>query len=1356
MSGTNTRRTWLLVAALAALVCAPSAGAATVDLGPGRDPGVAVDPQGTAYVSWNGTEGGSTTLHFCRLPRGAPTCTAGGPIPASGTSLLRPFVVVDGTNVTVLSYRYGEGVEGFSAVYLFRSSNGGTSFAPGVQVGTQAFYSAATGPGLGTSLASSAEGGGLHYQRVPTDGSPKVTARASLSESHGQHGAVGLIDGATPIVVSSTASDDLQFRRHTGVGDVNDAATWTASQPLGRGAYNNLAGGPDGLYLMTALGGQLELRKYTGTGFTPPAPIPGVTGDTPQAHLTQDPAGRLHAVWPSFGGSFHTLELARSDGGTTFRRQTIADEPGPIRRPRAAVAADHIGVAVWELATSGTQIRLAPIVPAADAPPAHTAPVDTAPPDTIITEGPADGGTVSSPPRFAFTSTEAGSRFECSLKPAQLDLRDGPSWAPCSSPFAPAPRGFAYMTFRVRAIDGAGNVDPTPAARSYINDPVAYGNMRVRGIDVFQVVQPLPGAEMYGYQASNQNVSRGFPLLCGGGTPTAWRRQRFGGGFGEATLGPCTPTGEKQRVAYDGVALDTSKPATAIVYVDMQDAAASDPAQPLEVTLIARFANGRRVGPELVQRITNPEVSTTPWVTRVERARARLFGVHFQFAPSWLGTIPITLTATVRFAPGTRSWNEAECVGDVCLADNTFALTGIPKFAAGQLMITPLLLRSQATQVAGTTFPNPEAVLDAARPLVPGGDRIVLRGYATSLDISTQAALNAQADPATPGGFLCNSQAFAPPTTQVNATRSCRTAAVAAVVDQWVTDNPPRFEGGDGRVIRAYDAVMGVHNYVIPTATGSGAEPGWQWGGTVRDVSRDAVGTVPRFTVTCCTRPLTAVTHELMHALTAPHAGAGDTSCTGNGEAWPPDNTGAMQGWKFDRRLPGDEDVPAPSDDPVIPFFDLMSYCGATSDTGEADTLGSSGDTWISARNWNRVAAEMTGLRQRLGLPLRRRPRARVRAAADTAAFAVGIVGSQDGRITRVVPADESDAVRAPEPSSPVRVRALGPGGAVLGEVGVVVTRSSEGGADAQGTFVAPLPAGTAAVELVRDGRVLDRRARGAAPRVSLQAPRAGIRVRERGSLLVTWSASDADSGAAELSATVDYSADGGQSWRTVHQGPSAGSTTIRGNTLAATTRARVRVSVSDGFSETSVRSGRFRADGRRPDIRIASPHAGAQLLAGTPVPLEAVTSDGAGRPLGNRAIAWFAGRRSLGRGAQLTARLPAGRITLRAVARDRAGSRTVTRSLRVAAVPLRLTSLQAPRSVPARARTVTVRIAASRAATLRASGRRVRVGTRSRRVVLRLPPRPARGPVRARFTLTARSGGGRVSAFAEVFRGRP
>ena len=89
------------------------------------------------------------------------------------------------------------------------------------------------------------------------------------------------------------------------------------------------------------------------------------------------------------------------------------------------------------------------------------------PPETTIDSGP-DGPTNDATATFGFSSSEAGSTFECSV--------DAGAFGACSGPGAvhtTAELADGAHTFAVRAIDPAANADPTPASREFVVDTKA-------------------------------------------------------------------------------------------------------------------------------------------------------------------------------------------------------------------------------------------------------------------------------------------------------------------------------------------------------------------------------------------------------------------------------------------------------------------------------------------------------------------------------------------------------------------------------------------------------------------------------------------------------------------------------------------------------------------------------------------------------------------------------------------------------------------------------------------------------------------------------------------------------------------
>ena len=106
---------------------------------------------------------------------------------------------------------------------------------------------------------------------------------------------------------------------------------------------------------------------------------------------------------------------------------------------------------------------------------------DAVPPQTTITTGPS-GRTNDPTPTFAFSSSDAGSSFQCKL--------DAGAYAACSSPKTTAHLEDGPHTLSVRAMDPVGNLDPTPATRTFT---VRTASVSVSGSTL--LVTAAPGAK---------------------------------------------------------------------------------------------------------------------------------------------------------------------------------------------------------------------------------------------------------------------------------------------------------------------------------------------------------------------------------------------------------------------------------------------------------------------------------------------------------------------------------------------------------------------------------------------------------------------------------------------------------------------------------------------------------------------------------------------------------------------------------------------------------------------------------------------------------------------------------------------
>lgn len=161
----------------------------------------------------------------------------------------------------------------------------------------------------------------------------------------------------------------------------------------------------------------------------------------PNTTITDPGSGTNQLALPQFvnaaAGDLHQLASSPTiDAGIAVAGLGAADIDGEARSQGSApdIGADEFTV-----------------------PPAAS-PGDTFPPDTKITRGPKKK-TKKRNVKFEFGGSEPSVTFEC-----QLD--DG-GWEPCSSPEKLKGLKRTKHVFVVRAIDMAGNVDPTPADRQW-------------------------------------------------------------------------------------------------------------------------------------------------------------------------------------------------------------------------------------------------------------------------------------------------------------------------------------------------------------------------------------------------------------------------------------------------------------------------------------------------------------------------------------------------------------------------------------------------------------------------------------------------------------------------------------------------------------------------------------------------------------------------------------------------------------------------------------------------------------------------------------------------------------------------
>jgi hypothetical protein len=286
--------------------------------------------------------------------------------------------------------------------------------------------------------------------------------------------------------------------------------------------------------------------------------------------------------------------------------------------------------------------------------------------------------------------------------------------------------------------------------------------------------------------------------------------------------------------------------------------------------------------------------------------------------------------------------------------------------------------------------------------------------------------------------------------------------------------------------------------------------------------------------------------------------------------------------------------------------------------------------------------------------------------------------------------------------------------------------------------LIATVPAAHVdSVQIASNGAVLASRGRLArAPRVRILAPRRGARLGRAGTILLRWSATDPEHVA--LTASVDYSRDGGRSWRTIFIGPNRGRALLPSFYFSASRRARVRVRVNDGFNEAVATSAPFTALGAPPQVSILSPTPATRLAGDARLSLSGEAFDQQLRRLSGAQLRWFDGPFALGRGATLTAPpLPPGANRIRLVARDRAGH-TATKTVVVSvgsAVPGFL-QLNIPAHVSRRATALTIGASSAIPASLSVGRATLQLGRARSELHVRIPR--GRKPLLLQMRVTA------------------
>jgi len=233
------------------------------------------------------------------------------------------------------------------------------------------------------------------------------------------------------------ADNNYDLEHKTNRGDGDDPFPGSAD----RRGISHLTAPPSRLYNGDPAG--FALGTISDSGALMSADIILADGVPPVTTITAMPASLSNSG--SAGFSFSAGEAA------TFECRLDTGSYAPCASP---LTIDGLGDGPHSFSVRATDLT-GTMEPS---PPAYGWTIDTVPPETALSATP-PAVTADGQGSFSFSGSETGALFACSL--------DSAAWVACSSPFSVSGLAEGAHVFAVRAMDPAGNLDPTPAVYSW-------------------------------------------------------------------------------------------------------------------------------------------------------------------------------------------------------------------------------------------------------------------------------------------------------------------------------------------------------------------------------------------------------------------------------------------------------------------------------------------------------------------------------------------------------------------------------------------------------------------------------------------------------------------------------------------------------------------------------------------------------------------------------------------------------------------------------------------------------------------------------------------------------------------------
>jgi hypothetical protein len=266
---------------------------------------------------------------------------------------------------------------------------------------------------------------GLDLTRSTVSGN--VTAAeasgTAVSRGGGIDASEGLTISSSTVTANTAKSSDIESSANINAFGTNTISNTIVSEPLG---------GTTSCFAPLTSGG-FNIEDGTSCGLSLPTDLPSTDPGIDPSLGANGGSTLTHALLPG------SPAIDRGNGLGEGIDQRGLPRPSDFAEVPNVAGGDGSDIGAFELQAPAPVAR------------------DLTAPQTTIDKAP-PRRTRKRLARFRFSSNEAGSRFEC-----KLDRR---RFAPCTSPFKRRVKRVKH-TFSVRAIDAAGNIDPTPAQRRW-------------------------------------------------------------------------------------------------------------------------------------------------------------------------------------------------------------------------------------------------------------------------------------------------------------------------------------------------------------------------------------------------------------------------------------------------------------------------------------------------------------------------------------------------------------------------------------------------------------------------------------------------------------------------------------------------------------------------------------------------------------------------------------------------------------------------------------------------------------------------------------------------------------------------